>query len=91
MSNEMQWQVICRFPGWEQNGHTSPAYGVEYLITTGIIAEAPENDEDWLNYDPQQIIVDEFKKQYEKTIGKKFNGEVLFVRQSDFVILESTR
>ena len=89
MSDTQDWIITCRFPSWKEGNHTFPAFGVEYFITTGIhpLPEWADDDPRWLDYDDMAYVKDEFYKQFMKVIGKDFDGEILWIRYSELVIL----
>jgi hypothetical protein len=93
MSDQEQFTVICRFPGWEQDGHKFGAFGRKYLVTTGILQfpDWPDDDQRWLRYDDLKPAKDAFKAQFAATIGHEFDGEILFVERSDFTVLTPTQ
>lgn len=68
-----------------------PPYGIKYLLTMPVIPypEWAEDDERWFTYSEEDVVAESFKKAFEKTIGKKFDGDILFIEQSNFVPLKA--
>lgn len=91
MSNEEQFIVTCRFPMWADaiTKEEHPAFGVRYLIKTPIIQPPDWEDKDirWLTYSEEDAVVDVFKEQYQRRIGKPFSDEILFVEPCQLVCL----
>lgn len=89
MSNEERYIITCRFPSWRLGEKEYSPFGVKYLIRTGVMGfpEWADDDERWLTYDPDTPILEEFKKQYFASMGRVFKGEVLFIEQTDVVVL----
>lgn len=76
MNNEQKFIVTVRFPPWGYNDKIEyPAFGVEYLIQVPIDTENIEAA---------------FLKIWKDKIGrdgKEFDGEILFVMESQLVII----
>lgn len=80
MNNTQKFIITIRFPSWGYGDRADeyPAFGVKYLVEIPI--EKLEIDGGLEKY---------FVEIYDKKIGKgkEFNGEILFVEETDLVIL----
>jgi len=72
MNNTIKILITCRFAPWFQLDEQYPAYGVKYILDIPIYCEDAELF---------------FKEKYKNTIGKEFEGEVLFTEELDATIL----
>ena len=73
MNNTQKFIVTCRFPSWGNGAY--PAFGIKYLVQIPIEIDEVETF---------------FKEKYKEKInlGKKdFDGEILFVEETELVIL----
>lgn len=73
MGNE-QLLFTVRFAGWEDAGHKFPPFGVRYIL------EIPSELED-------EGVEEYFMKKFEEKIGRKFDGDILFVEPMQIVTL----
>lgn len=90
MSDHEYWLVTVRFPGWVDGDKTFDAYGVRYLVKTGVIACPYDEDDDSeaaLFWTPESMVLDEFSEQWKQTIGGAFDGDILFVEPFQVTIL----
>lgn len=94
MSDEQQFYITVRFPGWEQEidgkVHKFKPFAVRYLFITDVIPfpDWPEEDERWLRYSDEQEVVKRFVIWYQLHIKQDFDGEVLFVEPAQVTIAD---
>ncbi len=94
MSDKQKYLITCRFPSWgyEKNDEY-PAFGVRYLITISLdeLTKGGEKDEQGfykdLNFSEDANIRRKFKELYGNMANNSFDGEILFIEQSDIIIL----
>lgn len=69
MGDKINMLVMCRFPEWGYEGQTKKyaAFGVKYLVQ--------------LSIDDIEHVEKTFIEKYEQKIGKKFEGEILFIEE----------
>lgn len=95
MNNKEQYIITVRFPEWEQTFegqiHKYPGFGVRYLLITPLHPEPdwPDDDERWFTYNPLNQVKEDFINWYKANIKKEFDGEVLFIEQSNYVIADA--
>jgi len=92
MNNELQFLITVRYPEWgDDNGGKYPAFGLKYLFKTPVIAVPDfENEMDAVMWSEDKVVRDRFKQWWRKHIGhgETFNGDILFVEPSNFVICD---
>ena len=83
MSNEMQFLITVRF-------RLGGVVGIRYLFTTDIIPypDWPDNDERWLQYSEEAEVVKRFKEWYNTNMDREFDGEILFVEPTNYVLCD---
>ncbi len=72
MNDKIQLVVTCRFAPWSQGENNYPAFGHKYLITVPCECENAEEI---------------FKELFISKIGHEFDGEILFMEEVDYCIL----
>lgn len=101
MNNQAKFLITVRYPEWEmdvpkmKDGEATgdvetqkfPPFGVKYLFVTGLI-EYPDwkqDDKRWASFNPDNIVIDRFKKWAKVRMKKDFDGDILFVEPCDIV------
>lgn len=72
MNNKIKYIVTCGFKAWGED-NKYPAFGIKYLIEVSL--------------DDEERYEEIFKEKFKEKIGKEFDGDILFVEETELVLI----